>query len=244
MIPFEPRQVQPAPGPREGGEALHASAPPGCKCSDCTIDKEACPTCYSAWWKKRHPSVQFVGGELAAKSEGDETGLSIAELDEIERLYRKAKDEDDPYAIVHPLLTATLSVRLPKLLAMARDNAVLRERIGLYFVKYDEAVEENERLREQLARSQAELRHWFGCPACGERHGADATCPPHEVRVAGQAWFYRALREAKDREERSQAVLAEAVAALRKTADCPDGCKRCREQLSLIVAKHAKPEGQ
>jgi hypothetical protein len=36
-------------------EAMHASAPPGHKCSDCTIDGEPCMTCYTAWWKKRHP---------------------------------------------------------------------------------------------------------------------------------------------------------------------------------------------
>lgn len=35
---------------------LHAAAPEGYKCSDCTIDGEACPTCYAAWWKVRHPN--------------------------------------------------------------------------------------------------------------------------------------------------------------------------------------------
>lgn len=39
---------------------LHASAPDGCKCADCTIDEEACPACYTAWWEKRHPSVLNV----------------------------------------------------------------------------------------------------------------------------------------------------------------------------------------
>lgn len=34
---------------------LHAAAPAGSKCSDCTIDGEACPTCYEAWWRARHP---------------------------------------------------------------------------------------------------------------------------------------------------------------------------------------------
>lgn len=38
----------------------HASAPSGMKCSDCTIDGEACPACYSAWWRKRHPNVRFL----------------------------------------------------------------------------------------------------------------------------------------------------------------------------------------
>ncbi len=44
----------------EPQSALHASAPTGMKCSDCTIDHEACPACYSAWWKKRHPNVLSV----------------------------------------------------------------------------------------------------------------------------------------------------------------------------------------
>ena len=38
--------------------AMHASAPTGMKCADCYMDKEACPTCYSAWWKARHPHSQ------------------------------------------------------------------------------------------------------------------------------------------------------------------------------------------
>lgn len=33
--------------------AMHASAPEGHKCSDCTMDCEPCPTCYEAWWKTR-----------------------------------------------------------------------------------------------------------------------------------------------------------------------------------------------
>ena len=40
--------------------ALHASAPSGCKCSDCEIDQEPCPTCYAAWWRKRHPYTTLI----------------------------------------------------------------------------------------------------------------------------------------------------------------------------------------
>jgi hypothetical protein len=40
---------------------MHASAPKCMKCADCTMDREACPTCYAAWWKKRHPNVHQVG---------------------------------------------------------------------------------------------------------------------------------------------------------------------------------------
>lgn len=44
--------------------AMHASAPPDHKCSDCTMDNEACPICYGAWWKQRHPhTVQVASPE-------------------------------------------------------------------------------------------------------------------------------------------------------------------------------------
>ena len=36
--------------------AFHASAPSGYMCADCTMSKDACPTCYTSWWKKRHPN--------------------------------------------------------------------------------------------------------------------------------------------------------------------------------------------
>jgi hypothetical protein len=41
-------------------EAMHGSAPKGYKCSDCTMDQEPCPTCYTAWWKSKHPNHQEV----------------------------------------------------------------------------------------------------------------------------------------------------------------------------------------
>jgi hypothetical protein len=40
-------------------DQLHASAPTGHKCADCTMDGEPCPICYAAWWEKRHPNVRF-----------------------------------------------------------------------------------------------------------------------------------------------------------------------------------------
>lgn len=43
--------------------ALHAAAPKGLLCADCTMDKEACPTCYKVWWQRRHPNVQQMSGE-------------------------------------------------------------------------------------------------------------------------------------------------------------------------------------
>ncbi len=49
-----------APRSTDGADPLHASAPEGCKCADCEIDQEACPTCYAAWWKERHPNTTFI----------------------------------------------------------------------------------------------------------------------------------------------------------------------------------------
>ncbi len=42
----------------ETHHACHASAPAGHKCSDCTMDREPCPLCYTAWWKARHPNTK------------------------------------------------------------------------------------------------------------------------------------------------------------------------------------------
>ena len=39
---------------------MHASAPNGYKCADCTIDKIPCPRCYEIWWIHNHPNVEFV----------------------------------------------------------------------------------------------------------------------------------------------------------------------------------------
>jgi len=45
-------------------EALYASASEGHKCADCSIDQEACPTCYNVWWKKRHPNTELIDMRL------------------------------------------------------------------------------------------------------------------------------------------------------------------------------------
>lgn len=54
---------------RSASGALHASAPEGHKCSDCTMDSEPCPQCYEAWWRKRHPNVVFTLSSTAKKEE-------------------------------------------------------------------------------------------------------------------------------------------------------------------------------
>ncbi len=40
--------------------AMHASAPEGLKCSDCTLAEQPCPTCYTEWWQKQHPNVHEI----------------------------------------------------------------------------------------------------------------------------------------------------------------------------------------
>ena len=44
----------------EGAAKMHKSAPEGYKCADCELDQEACPTCYAAWWKEKHPDTVLV----------------------------------------------------------------------------------------------------------------------------------------------------------------------------------------
>lgn len=57
--------------------AMHASAPTGMKCADCYMDKEACPTCYSAWWKARHPhSQQMPEGAPPAPAQPPYTAIA------------------------------------------------------------------------------------------------------------------------------------------------------------------------
>ena len=34
--------------------AIHASAPEGFLCADCSIDLVPCPECYAAWWRANH----------------------------------------------------------------------------------------------------------------------------------------------------------------------------------------------
>jgi hypothetical protein len=45
--------------------AMHASAPAKHLCADCTMDKEPCPTCYKAWWQRRHPNTTQIDAEPA-----------------------------------------------------------------------------------------------------------------------------------------------------------------------------------
>jgi hypothetical protein len=48
----EPNMISANPDVKE-----HVSAPVGYRCADCQMDGEACPLCYAAWWKRRHPNT-------------------------------------------------------------------------------------------------------------------------------------------------------------------------------------------
>ena len=63
--------------------ALHASAPEGHKCADCTIDEEPCPTCYAAWWQQRHPNHQeIVLTKDSRQQRMDELGITEQDIAE------------------------------------------------------------------------------------------------------------------------------------------------------------------
>ena len=64
-------------------KALHASAPPGTKCADCSIDGEACLDCYAVWWKSRHPNVQRSASTLPMTDHNSKRDLAIFLLDKI-----------------------------------------------------------------------------------------------------------------------------------------------------------------
>ncbi len=81
-------------------------------------------------------------------------------------------------------------------------------------------AEDNQRLRARVADLELELRNWFGCPSCMERHDKSVMCPPHEMRTSGQAWFHRALSEAKQREDKQADRIAKLEAAFGKW-HCP-----------------------
>lgn len=102
----------------------------------------------------------------------------------------------------------------------------------------DMALAELRTLRTQLKERDAELRHWFGCPACHERHDPGVTCPPFEMRTTGQAWFYEKLREAKKREDTLRARVAKLSAEL-ETRTAWRLTQACRELQGRVAELEA-----
>jgi len=51
---------------------MHASAPEGCLCGDCTLAKEACPACHKAGWSRAHPDFS----QATEKSEPKQRGVT------------------------------------------------------------------------------------------------------------------------------------------------------------------------
>lgn len=66
--------------------AMHASAPVGLKCSDCTIDEEPCPACYGAWWRERHPHSREISSV---------TELPVGKFDAVRTLRETLKRAED-----------------------------------------------------------------------------------------------------------------------------------------------------
>lgn len=66
-------------------------------------------------------------------------------------------------------------------------------------------MNESERIDDYIARLEAELRTWRGCPSCMEDHPEGTICPPHEVRVNGIAWRQRQTRQQAARAEKAEA---------------------------------------
>ena len=60
MRAFKPWNIEGAKIESKMHEAMHASAPSGYVCAYCSLDKEPCPDCYQAWWRKRHPNTIIV----------------------------------------------------------------------------------------------------------------------------------------------------------------------------------------
>ncbi len=73
--------------------ALHASAPTDHHCADCTMEQEPCPTCYYAWWSKRHPNTFEIGGYMPARRSALLEALDLFDKEHLEdwavRRYRE-----------------------------------------------------------------------------------------------------------------------------------------------------------
>lgn len=61
---------------------MHASAPDGYRCADCAMSHEACPTCYRAWWAKRHPNfIGALGEEPVTRGSSGNAGVADSEVE-------------------------------------------------------------------------------------------------------------------------------------------------------------------
>ena len=116
-------------------DALHASAPAGHKCADCTMDKEPCPACYTVWWQKRHPNTVQWPQESVQNDTPARTNLGQLLHDAIDRGFvrsergdaaRNAALEEAAYlvsveAAVPKLTTNEMHARLQQIAGHIRD---------------------------------------------------------------------------------------------------------------------------
>lgn len=72
--------------------ALHASAPGGMKCADCTMDSEPCPTFYETWWRERHHHTILLAPSQPLVSEEAVLGVTVADVIELQEWNDKRED--------------------------------------------------------------------------------------------------------------------------------------------------------
>lgn len=71
------------------------------------------------------------------------------------------------------------------------------------------------RYENELISFRAErdaYRRAYGCLSCGENHGPETICPPHEVRTTGLAWYDTTMRQAVARATKAEAERDAAIA--------------------------------
>ncbi len=66
--------------------------------------------------------------------------------------------------------------------------------------------EEAEKLQDELERVThiANLRN---CDSCGQVHNIDIMCPSHEVRMHGDCWYHKAIKQLQDELARHRRIL-------------------------------------
>jgi DNA repair exonuclease SbcCD ATPase subunit len=97
-------------------------------------------------------------------------------------------------------------------------------------------------LKKRIGELEAEgaaYRKAYGCLGCGEDHPAESMCPPHEVRTAGQNWFFTRTKAAVARAEAAeQALTAERLRREEAEANHNNQASRIIELEAML---HARP---
>ncbi len=99
-------------------EAMHSSSPTDYCCADCAMDKEPCATCYTWWWKARHPEHIEVSTDWKQRAEA---AAALESLQAENQALRSQVEElgGDPG---HTLDSQIIDLR--------DENAALREKVA------------------------------------------------------------------------------------------------------------------